>query len=266
MKDKILFVGMGAMGGAILRGALEKGVFQAGNVLVKEHTEQYCKALEGELGVTASVEFPDLHDIGLIVLAVKPQVLPTVLPALKNVPKDTLLVSIAAGITLETLRDSVPSEQWYRVMPNTPVSVNAGMTAITNGVADGVIPQVIVDMFNAIGETVIVSEADLDRLGALAGAGPGYCFVIMDAMADAGVRIGLPRKLAIRAAAQTLFGAGKLAVTTGEHPALLRDQVTSPGGTTIAGIAAMEARGLRSAIQEGVVACYNRSNELGRKK
>lgn len=266
MKDKTLFVGMGAMGGAILRGALAKGVLQAENVLVKEHTENHCKALERELGVTASASFPDLRDIGLIVLAVKPQVLPTILPALKEIPRGTILVSIAAGITLDTLQEAVPSDHWYRVMPNTPVSVNAGMSAITDGTAGGTIPQVVIDIFEAIGETVIVSEADLDRLGALAGAGPGYCFVIMDALADAGVRIGLPRKLAIRAAAQTLYGAGKLAATTGQHPALLRDQVTSPGGTTIAGIAAMEAHGLRTAIHEGVVACYERSNELGRKK
>lgn len=111
---------------------------------------------------------------------------------------------------------------------------------------------------------VVVSEADLDRLGALSGAGPGYMFVILDALADAGVRIGLPRHLAIKAAAQTMYGAGKMALESGNHPAVLRDQVTSPGGTTIAGIGAMEKGGLRSALQDGVVACLARSNELGK--
>lgn len=151
----------------------------------------------------------------------------------------------------------------YRVMPNTPVAVGAGMTAVAAGTkGTEAITAKVAGLFTAIGEAEVVSEVILIAY-ALSGAGPGYAFVIMDALADAGVRLGLTRKLAIKAAAQTLYGAGKLAAETGSHPAVLRDMVTSPGGTTIVGIAAMEKGGLRSAIHDGVVACYERSLELG---
>lgn len=267
MLGRTLFIGAGAMGGSILRGALKTGLLKPEEVFVTVHSEAHCQELAKELGVKAATSIPELGDFDMIILAVKPQVLPSVLPDLKNVSEKTTLLSVAAGITLATLEEALPNNSWYRAMPNTPVAVGAGMTAIASGSKGTEARGADVKaLFEAIGEAVLVSEADLDRLGALSGAGPGYCFVIMDALADAGVRIGLPRALAIRAAAQTLLGAGLMAVNTGSHPAVLRDQVTSPGGTTIAGIAAMEAGGLRSAIQSGVVACYDRSNELGKKK
>ncbi len=266
MACKTLFVGCGAMGSAILHGALDHGVLTKDSVTVVERRQEKCTAIHEALGICATTNLPDLSDVGLIVLAVKPQVLPSVLSTLVGVKEGTYIVSIAAGVPLSVLEESVPHGAWVRAMPNTPVSVGAGMTAIT--VSPNVkteLPPVIERIFGAIGVTVIVSEADLDRLGAISGAGPGYCFVIMDALADAGVRIGLPRTLAIQAAAQTLYGAGKLAVESGMHPALLRDQVTSPGGTTIVGISTMEKYGLRTALQEGVVACLQRSDELGKK-
>ena len=121
-------------------------------------------------------------------------------------------------------------------------------------------------IFDALGKEVVVNERQLDELGALSGAGPGYAFVIIDALADAGVLIGLPRKMAIEAAAQTLYGAARMVLETGRHPAQLRDEVTSPGGTTIAGIYAMEKRGLRAALIDGVKACLDKSDEMSRKK
>ena len=189
-------------------------------------------------------------------LAVKPQVLPSVLEMLKEVPYGTVMISVAAGITLDTLDAAIPQANWFRAMPNTPASIGAGMTALAGDDVHTDLGRAVQALFEAVG--------DLDRLGALSGAGPGYMFVILDALADAGVRIGLPRHLAIKAAAQTMYGAGKMALESGNHPAVLRDQVTSPGGTTIAGIGAMEKGGLRSALQDGVVACLARSNELGK--
>ena len=121
-------------------------------------------------------------------------------------------------------------------------------------------------IFDALGKEVVVNERQLDELGALSGAGLGYAFVIIDALADAGVLIGLPRKMAIEAAAQTLYGAARMVLETGRHPAQLRDEVTSPGGTTIAGIYAMEKRGLRAALIDGVKACLDKSDEMSRKK
>ena len=180
-------------------------------------------------------------------------------------PAGPTCLSVAAGVTLSTLEAAIPQAVWYRAMPNTPVVVGAGLTALTAGSkGNETVTAELSALFGAIGEAVVCSEADLERLTAISGSGPGYAFVIMDALADAGVRLGLTRKVAIKAAAYTLFGAGKMALETGNHPAVLRDQVTSPGGTTIAGIAKMEKEGLRSALQEGVVACYERSLELGK--
>ena len=255
MLGKTLCIGVGSMGGALLRGALQHGVLKASDTHILVRREEQCKALTEELGVVGFTT---------ILLAVKPQVLPSVLETLKEVPYGTVMISIAAGITLDTLDAAIPQANWFRAMPNTPASIGAGMTALAGDDVHTDLGRDVQALFEAVGEVAVVSEADLDRLGALSGAGPGYMFVILDALADAGVRIGLPRHLAIKAAAQTMYGAGKMALESGNHPAVLRDQVTSPGGTTIAGIAAMEKGGLRSALQDGVVACLARSNELGK--
>lgn len=262
MLGKTVCIGVGAMGGALLRGALAKGILKPSDVSIVVRRPEHCDELVDELGVTGFVELPDMAQFDTIILAVKPQVLPSVLSQLTSVKSGATVISVAAGVTLEILRKSLPTAVLYRAMPNTPASIGCGMTALT---ADDESDTTHVEaLFNAVGEVAVVSEADLDRLGAVSGAGPGYMFVILDALADAGVRIGLPRQLAIKAAAQTMYGAGKMALESGTHPAVLRDQVTSPGGTTIAGIGAMEKGGLRSALQDGVVACLARSNELGK--
>lgn len=262
MLGKTVCIGVGAMGGALLRGALAQGILQASDVSIVVRRPEHRDELVDELGVTGFVELPDMAQFDTIILAVKPQVLPSVLSQLTSVKAGATVISVAAGVTLDTLHKALPTAVLYRAMPNTPASIGCGMTALT---ADNDADTTFVEaLFNAVGEVAVVSEADLDRLGALSGAGPGYMFVILDALADAGVRIGLPRQLAIKAAAQTMYGAGKMALESGTHPAILRDQVTSPGGTTIAGIGAMEKGGLRSALQDGVVACLARSNELGK--
>ena len=262
MLGKIVCIGVGAMGGALLRGALAQGILQASDVSIVVRRAEHRDELVDELGVTGYIDLPDMAQFDTIILAVKPQVLPSVLSQLTSVKAGATVISVAAGVTLETLRKALPMAVLYRVMPNTPASIGCGMTALT---ADNDADTTSVEaLFNAVGEVAVVSEADLDRLGALSGAGPGYMFVILDALADAGVRIGLPRQLAIKAAAQTMYGASKMALKSGTHPAVLRDQVTSPGGTTIAGIGVMEKGGLRSALQDGVIACLARSNELGK--
>ena len=262
MLGKTVCIGVGAMGGALLRGALTQGVLQPNDVSIVVRRPEHRDELVDELGVTGFVELPNMAQFDTIILAVKPQVLPSVLSQLKSVKAGATVISVAAGVTLDTLRNELPTAVLYRAMPNTPASIGCGMTALTAD--NGADTTHVEALFNAVGEVAVVSEADLDRLGALSGAGPGYMFVILDALADAGVRIGLPRQLAIKATAQTMYGAGKMALESGTHPAVLRDQVTSPGGTTIAGIGAMEKGGLRSALQDGVVACLARSNELGK--
>ena len=199
MLGKTVCIGVGAMGGALLRGALTQGVLQPNDVSIVVRRPEHRDELVDELGITGFVELPDMAQFDTIILAVKPQVLPSVLSQLTSVKAGTTVISVAAGVTLDTLRKALPTAVLYRAMPNTPASIGCGMTALT---ADNGADTIHVEaLFNAVGEVAVVSEADLDRLGALSGAGPGYMFVILDALADAGVRIGLPRQLAIKAAA-----------------------------------------------------------------
>ncbi|MCF0155071.1 MAG: pyrroline-5-carboxylate reductase [Veillonella sp.] len=273
---KILCIGVGAMGGAVVRGALGQGIWKTDDLLLVVHSQEHAQALSQEFGIPVYTSIPDLSQVGTVLLGVKPQVLPDVLPELTGLAPETPVISMAAGIPLATLEGALPQAAWYRVMPNTPASVGKGvmpntpasvgkgLTAIALGSKATQEGQAQVEaLFNAVGDALVVSEADLDRIGALAGSGPGYLMVVLDALADAGVRIGLKRDVAIRVAKQTLYGSGAWAVASDTHPAVLRDQVTSPGGTTIAGIAAMEKGGLRSAIQDGVVAAMERTKELG---
>ena len=268
MKKRILFIGIGAMGGAVLRGCLTSGAMTDADVVGVVNTKIHAKALTEELGIPVSAELDDVGSADVIVLGVKPQILQSsVLAQLSKVKKDCLIISMAAGIPLGTLEEAVPQAIWYRIMPNMPAAIGVGFVAVTAGTkGNDCLTEWITNLLSTLGESEVVSEVDLERLGALAGAGPGYAFVIMDALADAGVRIGLTRRLALRAAIQTLYGAGLMAIKTAQHPAVLRDQVTSPGGTTIVGIAAMEKGGLRSALHDGVVACYQRAQELGKKE
>ncbi|MBB6478045.1 pyrroline-5-carboxylate reductase [Negativicoccus succinicivorans] len=260
---KLGIIGVGAMGGAILRGILAGKVVATNDVYVREHTPVKTQEVAERYGVNKA-DWSTLATCDVVIIAVKPYKVKEVLSELAAAKSQGVIVSIAAGTTLAKLHEwGTTNLSVIRVMPNTPVDVAAGMISIapSDDVAKDDVA-LVESIFAALGETVVVSEAELTAMMALAGAGPAYVYVIMDALADAGVRIGLPRKLAIKAAAQTLFGAAKMQLTSNTHPAILRDQVTSPGGTTIAGIQAMERNGLRAALIEGVVACYERDREL----
>ena len=263
--SKILIFGAGAMGGAIISGCLAKGVWNAADVFVVEHNEAATKEKAATYGIREG-QISDAKDADLVIVAVKPNVVPDILKEISPM-KPRRVLSIAAAVTVAALEGNLPEgTEVVRVMPNTPASVGEGMAAITGGThsSEDFLKEAET-IFNALGKAAVVTERQLDELGALSGAGPGYAFVIIDALSDAGVRIGLPRQLAIEAAAQTLYGAAKMVLETGKHPAQLRDQVTSPGGTTIAGIHAMEQKGLRAALIDGVVACLARSDEMSGK-
>ena len=262
---KIMIIGCGAMGGAILSGCLSKGLWKKEEVCVKAHTEKSTMEKAAQYGVSVA-SLNDIGEVDVVILAVKPDVIPFVLKEI-NPYRPKRVISIAAAVTVAALEAVLPEKTpVIRVMPNTPASVGAGMTAITAGhYAGGKFIERAKEIFSALGKAAVVSERRLDEMGALSGAGPGYAFVIIDALADAGVRAGLPRKLAIEAAAQTLYGAAKMVLETGKHPAELRDGVTSPGGTTIAGIHAMETRGIRAALMDAVMAALAKSDEMSRK-
>lgn len=267
MEQHVLCIGAGSMGGAVLRSALESGIWSQEQVCVVVRSSRSAEKLKDELHVETSTTLPNLKAFNVIILGVKPQVMPSILPLLQECKEGTLIISMAAGLTLEGLEPHAPQAEWVRVMPNTPVLVKAGLTAVTKGsrCKDSHVDYTV-NLFSKLGKVIVCDEPDLDRLGALAGAGPGFLFTILDALANGGVAIGLSRQVALEAAAHTLYGSGLLAVETGKHPGELRDAVTSPGGTTIAGILEMERQGLRTAMSSAVQKAYERSNELGSKK
>ncbi len=178
-----------------------------------------------------------------------------------------LIISIAAGVPLELLEEAFPESRVIRVMPNTPTLVGAGMAALAPG--RGVTPEdlaLALELFQAVGQAVVVEEKLMDAVTGLSGSGPAFVAMFIEALADGGVKMGLPRPLALTLAAQTVLGTARLCHEEDLHPALLKDQVTSPGGTTIAGIHALESRGFRGVVMDAVTAAAARSKELGKEK
>ena len=263
---KIAFIGGGAMAEAIIKGVLGGGLIAASNIYVGNRTQKRCDYLNATYGVQAMTDNQDaVAEADLVVFAVKPQVAPVALtPALMaHVKPNAWVLSIMGSVSIEQLHAYAPGLPVVRTMPNTPLAVGAGMTAICCD--EAVTESMRADaaaIFSRCGEIEFVDEKAIEAITAISGCGPGYCFVIIDALADAGVRAGLPRALAIKLAAQTMAGSGKLCVESGLHPAQLRDQVTSPGGTTIAGIHALENHGVRGAFYDAVMAVLARSQEL----
>lgn len=260
------FVGGGAMAEAIIAGVLQAGLLAPERVYVADHKRERCAYLEDTYGVHAcqdACEFAGKADF--LVLAVKPQVAEAAMRQIeKAVRADAVIVSIVAGLSIAKLEAQFPAQAVVRVMPNTPVAVGEGMSAVALGTRATVeIGDAVEALFAACGKALVVLEKAIEGVTGLSGSGPGYAFVIIDALADAGVKVGLPRKTAITLAAQTLLGAAKMVLETGKHPAELRDMVTSPGGTTIAGIHAMERRAVRAALIEAVEASVEQSKVLG---
>lgn len=207
-----------------------------------------------------------MREAGIIILSVKPQVIEKVLAEIAPVVDDKkLIISIAAGVSLAKIENALKKgSRVVRVMPNTPALVLAGVAALTRGNSatneDVSFAKVI---FDSVGRSVVVDEKLMDAVTGLSGSGPAYVFMIIDALSDAGVKVGLPRQLALELAAQTVYGSAKMVLETKEHPAKLRDMVTSPGGTTIEGLHALEKGKLRATLMNAVEAATARSKELG---
>jgi pyrroline-5-carboxylate reductase len=266
---RIGFLGGGAMGEALAAGVLAAGTKPA-NVRAADPDPGRRKHLEQALGIEAFADNAAVVEASeLVVLAVKPGLVAHALTALggpqaKALSKP-LWVSIAAGVPIAALAAALPAgARIVRAMPNTPALVRAGATAfVANGSAGAADRALARALFEGVGVAwEAPSEALLDAVTGLSGSGPAYVFVFLEALSDAGVRMGLPRDAASALAVQTVLGAAKLAQETGRHPAALKDQVTSPGGTTIAGLERLEAHGFRAAVHEAVAAATRRSKEL----
>lgn len=270
MRENLLigFIGGGAMAEAIISGVTKVGLLQSKQIFVADHKQERCAELTQKYQVQANVDAKIfVNKVDILILAIKPQVAQIAMQEVcKDVSDTAAIVSIVAGLTTSALAEYFPIQPLIRVMPNTPVAVGEGMTAIATGEkTNDLITDIVLAIFNSVGKAVILPEKMLDAVTGLSGSGPGYAFVMIDALADAGVNAGLPRQTAITLAAQTLLGAAKMVLDTGNHPAVLRDQVTSPAGTTIAGIKVMEERGVRAALLAAVETATEKSKAMGKK-
>lgn len=267
---RIGFIGGGKMGGAIAGGLLSRGVAEAGRIWVSDTVKERLQELKGLYGIhTTTDNRAVVKNADILILAVKPQVMGPVLQGLAGaVGPSKLVISIAAGIPLSFLEGNLgKGVRVIRTMPNTPALIGEGATALARGShATEEDLEAARRIFDAVGRTVIVPEEQIDAVTGLSGSGPAYGFIILEALSDGGVRMGLPRDTALVLAAQTMLGAAKLVLQGDRHPGQLKDMVTSPGGTTIAGIQALEEGGLRAALIRAVEAATLRSKELGKPK
>jgi len=266
MATQLGIIGGGVMGEALLSRLIAQKTYAPESIRVGEPTAQRCAVLRQTYGVEAIADNQAVLDASdVVLLAVKPQIFPAVAITLSPNKPEQLVVSIMAGVPLQTLESSFGGQPVIRAMPNTPATVGAGMTAIAPGThATAAHLELAHQLFSAVGEVVQVPESLMDAVTGLSGSGPAFVALVVEALADGGVAAGLPRAIAQRLALQTVRGTAELMQTADLHPAVLKDRVTSPGGTTIAGVAALEKAGLRNALIEAVQAAYRRSQELGK--
>lgn len=264
---KIAVIGGGKMGSVIVKGIVTNQLTSPDKVIVADKVPACREGLRKTYGVGVTEDNTNaIKGVEVIILAVKPQDMGTLLRELSQaIDKKKLVISIAAGITAGFIENLLSEGvRVIRVMPNTPALIGEGATALARGKkATEKDLELASFIFGACGLTVTVKEELMDAVTGLSGSGPAYGFVIIEALADAGVLMGLSRDIALKLAAQTMLGAAKLCLQGDKHPAELKDMVTSPGGTTIAGLQALEEGGLRATLMAAVEAATRRSQELG---
>jgi pyrroline-5-carboxylate reductase len=264
---RIGMLGAGNMAGALIRGLLASGTVRAEQIQASDVHRERLDELAAEHGiVTHADNLALVRWSDLLVLAVKPQVIDRVLDQCGTaVQSATLVVSIAAGVPIRSLEARLPAGvRVIRAMPNTAAIALAGATAIAPGAhATEEDVAVATALFDAVGRTVVLDESLIDAVTGLSGSGPAYVMVMIEALADGGVKVGLHRDTALLLAAQTVYGSAKLLLDTGEHPGRLKDMVTSPGGTAIAGLHTLESGGLRRTLIDAVDTATRRAVELG---
>lgn len=259
------FIGSGKMATALAKGLIESKCLKPEQLFA---TDVIPSARENFASTTGGTILPTNHDLleraFIIFLAVKPQSLPSLLSELLPfINQNHLFVSIAAGIPLKKMEEALPGARIIRVMPNTPCLVGAGASAFAKGThATAQDAEQVLSLLSTVGLALEVPESLMDAVTGLSGSGPAYVFQIIEALSDGGVLAGLPRAAATQLAAQTLLGAAKMVLETGEHPGQLKDAVTSPGGTTIAGLLALEQGGLRASLMNAVRTATERSKQL----
>jgi pyrroline-5-carboxylate reductase len=261
-------IGAGVMGQTLIRGLITSGVVAKDQIWAGDKNTAACAKAAEALDVPAETDFQHrVPTAGLILICVKPADAPVVLATLRNagLRRDTLLISILAGVATDRIEALLGTENpVVRAMPNTPAIVGEGMTVVCAGSSAS---KAHLDraerIFEGVGKCLTMDEVHFNAVTALSGSGPGYQFLIMEALADAGVRVGLPRQLALTLVAQTALGAARMVLDSGRHPAALRDDVTTPAGCTIAGLLMLEDGRIRSVLARAVEEATKTAAHLG---
>ncbi len=268
--SSIAFIGGGQMAEALIKGIVEKGIIPKDAIRCSEPLEARRNYLASTYGIALfSDNCEAVKGVEAVLIAVKPQIIPLVLRDLsEQVTEDQVVISIAAGITLDILQDGLPSgTRVIRVMPNTPALIQEGAAALCKGqYARDEDMERAMAVFGAVGIAVEVHESLMDAVTGLSGSGPAYCFMFIESLIEAGIREGLPRQIAQELAIQTVIGSALMCRKTGRHPDELMAMVTSPGGTTIQGIYRLHKGAMPAAVMDAVHAATRRSRELGGKK
>lgn len=269
MDKKIAFIGSGNMGKAIISGIVKSQLTAASNLHVFDIDSSKSREMAEQFGSTVATSATAAAAVAdILFIAVKPNVIPALLPELKaHIQPGCIVISIAAGVTLATLEQGLSAgHKIIRVMPNTPALVNCGMSSITpNANITPAELESVLAIFKSFGEAEVVSEYLIHSVVAVSGSAPAYAFMFIEAMADAAVLGGMPRAQAYKFAAQTLLGSAKMVLDTGKHPGELKDMVCSPGGTTIEAVKVLEEQGFRAAVINAMQSCMAKSDAMSKK-
>jgi pyrroline-5-carboxylate reductase len=269
MDKKIGFIGCGNMAQAMLGGIINSNIISKENIILSDRSYEKLKSVKEKYDVlitTNNIEAAKFADI--LILAVKPNIYTYVIKEIKNyIKKDVIIVTIAAGITIDFIENSFDFPiKVVRTMPNTPALVREGMTAIcSNNMVLNEELNYIINIFESFGKTELIEEKLMDAVTAVSGSSPAYVYMFIEALSDGAVRDGIPREKAYKMAAQAVLGAAKMVLETGIHPGKLKDNVCSPGGTTIEAVYTLEKHNFRGTVIEAMKACTEKSIEMSKK-
>lgn len=268
LTDKIGVIGAGKIGSAVVRGVIRAGVVNKDQVMASDVSSTLRESIAKELGIRVTPDNGEVCDFAdIVILAVKPQIVdPVAKEIAKKLDKSKLLVSVAAGVPLSRIEGNLArGARVVRVMPNIPCVVGAGAACYAGGAhANAKDLERVGEILRSFGIALPVEEKYLDAVTGLSGSGPAYVFLFIESLADGGVQMGLSRDAALKLALQTVYGSAKMALESGKHLGELKDEVTSPGGTTIAGLFALERAGFKGAVMKAIRQATRRSQELGK--
>ncbi len=265
-RKKIAVIGVGKIGEALVTGLLKQGAVDRGNIAGSVGHPESAQRVQDRLGIEVQINNHQIvQEKDIILLAVKPQNMNQVIRELAgSLHPDQLVITVAASITTAYIQDRLSGNiPVVRAMPNTPCVMNAGMTVLCGGLyANQEHLQIAQHIFKCVGETVFLDESLMDGVTGLSGSGPAYIYVVIESLAEAGVKLGIPREISTLLAAQTMYGAAKMVLESKAHPALLKDMVTTPAGCTIDGLLELEEGKLRVTLVKAVVKAAERAREL----